>query len=252
MKVKSCYEYDYNVTSVKQYGDNIYRVCTMAACRNSGYESPLKAYTKKNTVNEHKLSNNVVRARTTVKEYALCNKWSYFVTLTISPEKYDRMNLKAYYTDLSTFIHNLNRRRPVEQKIKYVLIPELHKDGAWHMHGLIQGLSEKDLSINKNGYFTWEKYNKRFGFMSLDTVQDIDRLANYILKYLTKDVEKSVTELGAHLYYASKGLERAELLYRGKAELHCDYDYEHPDGYCRIKTFDNRKENMMDYLEILE
>ena len=133
-----------------------------------------------------------------------------------------------------------------------MFVPELHKDGAWHMHGMIYGLSNDDLTLNDNGYYTWQKYNDKFGFMSIDKVQDIDRLSSYILKYITKDVEKSVSELGAHLYYASKGLAKAELVYRGHAYLHCDYDYEHPDGYCKIKTFDTRKDNMMDYLELLE
>lgn len=247
------HEYDYNVTTVKQYNDNIYRVCTMPVCRNSGFEIEKDTkYTKKNTVNNNKLSNNIVRSRTTVQEYALCNPWTYFVTLTIDEKKYDRFNLKRYYSDFAEFIHNFNRRRTKENKVKYIFVPELHKNGAWHMHGMIYGLCPDDLTINQNGYFTWKKYNDKFGFMSIDKIQDIDRLSSYILKYITKDVEKSVSELGAHLYYASKGLVKAELVYRGQALLHCDYDYEHPDGYCKIKTFDTRKDNMMEYLELLE
>lgn len=247
------HEYDFNVTTVKQYSDNIYRVCTMPVCRNSGLEFDKDSkYTKKNTVNTDKLSNNIARSRTTVQEYTLCNPWTYFVTLTIDAKKYDRYNLKKYYKDFSEFIHNFNRRRNAEQKVKYVFVPELHKDGAWHMHGMIYGLNNDDLTLNDNGYYTWQKYNDKFGFMSIDKVQDIDRLSSYILKYITKDVEKSVSELGAHLYYASKGLAKAELVYRGHAYLHCEYDYEHPDGYCKIKTFDTRKDNMMDYLELLE
>lgn len=247
------HEYDFNVTTVKQYSDNIYRVCTMPVCRNSGFELEKDTkYTKKNTVNNNKLLNNIARSRTIVQEYALCNPWSYFVTLTIDPKKYDRYNLKKYYKDFSEFIHNFNRRRDAEHKVKYVFVPELHQDGAWHMHGMIYGLCNDDLTMNSNGYYTWQKYNDKFGFMSIDNVQNIDRLSSYILKYITKDVEKSVSELGAHLYYASKGLAKAQLVYRGQALLHCDYDYEHPDGYCKIKTFDTRTDNIMDYLELLE
>ena len=70
-------------------------------------------------------------------------------------------------------------------------------------------------------------------------------------KYMTKDMSKSVGELGAHMYYASNGLKTAKLLYKGNACLHCEWDWEHPDGYCKIKTFDTRNEDIEEFLEVL-
>ena len=61
-------------------------------------------------------------------------------------------------------------------------------------------------------------------------------------------MDSAVSELGAHLYYVSKGLDRPDLLFRGRAQLTCEWDYEHPDHYCRIKTFDSRFENYEDYI----
>ena len=245
--------YDFDVTTVKQYNDYLYRVCTMGSVRKIGIEVDKQLnYSPKNSVNDSKLSNNISRARTTVQEYTLCNPWSYFVTLTIDPQKYDRYNLKEFHSAFAKFLHNTNRRRAKENKIKYLLIPELHQDGAWHMHGVLYGLLPSDLKKNKNGYLTWQKYNDRFGFMSIDAIKDVERVSSYILKYINKDMEKSVIELGAHLYYSSKGLNKAETVFRGHAYLHCPYDYEHPDGYCKIKTFDTRKDNIMNYLELME
>lgn len=244
-------QYDYDVTIVKQYGDYKLKVTNLSTCRIAGLEPDVvKAYSKKNSVNDQKLSNNVLRAKGRVNELALCNPWDYFVTLTIDKSNYNRYDLKAYYSDFSEFIHNLNRRRPFERKIKYLLIPEMHKDGAWHMHGLFHGLYPDDLYTNANGYLSWEKYDRRFGYISLDSVRDKDKVSSYIVKYLTKDVDKNVTEAGCHLYYASKGLNSAELLYRGKAELLCPWDYEHPDGYCKIKMFDVRTDNYTEYLKL--
>lgn len=241
--------YEDDITIVKQLGDFL-KIVNVSSCRIAGLELDIE-YTKKNTVNTVKLSNNIIRAKSRVLELALCNDWEYFVTFTINPDKYDRYNLKTYYRDLSEFLHNFNRRRLPDIKVKYILIPEMHKDGAWHMHGLLQGLQSSDLYINDNGYLGWQEYEHRFGFISLGKVKDNDRVAFYITKYITKEMDKTVSELGCHLYYSSKGLQSAEQLYRGKARLHCNWDYEHPDGYCRVKTFDLKTDNYTDYLELL-
>ena len=247
--------YNFNEMIVKQLGEDKLKVVQLSACRMSGYEldNPKeKQYQPKNSVNEFKLDNNIVRAKTKVNELALCNPWTYFITLTLDQNKYDRYNLNTFKKDLSEFIHNINRRRSEDNKIKYILIPEMHKDGAWHMHGLFQGLSENDLYLNSNGYRSWKAYENKFGYISIDTIKDKNKVSNYITKYITKDMNKNVTELGGHMYYASKGLNTAEVLYRGKGELTCPWDYIHPEGYCRIKMFDLNTDNYTDYLKLGE
>ena len=240
--------YEENVTIVKQYGDYKLKVVNLSCCRIAGLESD--APKKKNSVNAQKLSNNVIRAKTKVQELAICNDWDLFVTLTLDASKYDRYNLRVWQKDLHDFLHNFNRRRSPEAKVKYLLIPEMHKDGAWHMHGLFYGLQSSDLYIYANGLLGWKDYEKRFGYLSFSKVKDKDRVSSYIVKYLTKDVDKNVSELGYHLYYASKGLHKAVLLYRGKAELLCPWDYEHPDHYFRVKTFDLRMDDYTEYLKL--
>lgn len=247
--------YEHNVMIVKQLGEDKLKVVMLSSCRMSGYElenSKEVNYQPKNSVNDEKLANNISRAKTKVNELALCNPWSYFVTLTIDQNKYDRYNLKTYHKDLSEFLHNYNRRRLADNKIKYILIPEMHKDGAWHMHGLIQGLTDADLYINSNGYRGWKAYEDKFGFISIDSVKDKNKVSSYITKYITKDMNKNVRELGGHMYYSSKGLQTAEELYRGKGELLCPWDYEQPDGYCKVKMFDLNTDNYTDYLKLGE
>ena len=75
-------------------------------------------------------------------------------------------------------------------------------------------------------------------------------MSSYITKYISKELGHISMELGCHLYYASNGLNVAEELYRGKAELLCDWDYEHPDGYIKVKTFDLDTDNYTDYLKL--
>lgn len=235
--------YEHDVLIVKRLG-TIDKMVYCNSVRKAGYEerNPAKS---KCTVNSHKLACNIIRAKNTVIEYALCNNWDYFVTLTLNKENYDRYDLNTFKSDLSTFLNNYNRNG---RSVKYLLIPEMHKDGAWHMHGLLSGIAPKDLYKNKNGYLSWKQYDKKFGFISLSPIRDIAKCASYVSKYISKDLQDSIKELNAHLYYASKGLKRAERLYQGHATLLTEYDWESPDGLYKVKTIDNRKENYMEYL----
>lgn len=242
--------YDSNVFCVKKYGQNTVKIIQMESCRKSGFEE-ITTTTKKGTKNTEKLSNNITRAKTNIREYALCNDWDFWCTFTINPQKYDRYHLDEYIKHFTKFIQNYNRRR--EEHIKYLFIPERHKDGAWHIHGFISGIEEKDIYTNKYGYFTWKQYEEKFGFISMTKLdKDIDKLASYCLKYMSKDLEKSVQDLNAHLYYCSKGLKKAEVLYKGHAILHSDWDWIHPEGFCKIKTIDLRGVDLSEILEITD
>lgn len=244
--------YERDVFTIKQFGEHTVRIAYCCTLRKSGWEENVPR-PKKGTVNTEKLTNNLSRAKATVKELAICNSWDFWCTFTIDPAKYDRHNLDNYFRDFAKFLNNYNSYNcPSEHKVKYLLVPEQHKDGAWHLHGFIKGIKPKDLIINDNGYLTWKQYNKKFGFISMDKIRNMDKCSSYILKYMTKDTDKNVTDLHRHLYYASQGLERSVELYRGKAQYNGSWDWEHPDGYCKVKTLDVRKDNISDYMEIIQ
>lgn len=252
-----CYNnYASNVCTVKQYGDHILKVTELATMRIPGLEleNPKeKNYAPKNTVNDDKLDCNLSRARSTIRELILCNSWDYFCTLTLCKEKYNRYDLNTFQHELSAFLHNYNRRCTENEKVRYLLIPEMHKDGAWHMHGFLTGIRPSDIYLNDKGYLGWRSYENRFGFINFSKIIDSDKTASYATKYITKDSAKNVSALGAHLYYASKGLKRSVELHRGRIQLHnCDWDYIHPDGFCRTKTFDMRYSDYDSCIEVLE
>jgi hypothetical protein len=243
--------YRHDVYTIKQYGEHTVKIAYCSTMRESGWEDDRK-HKAKCSVNDDKLPNNLARAKNTVREYALCNPWDWWCTFTIDKEKQDRYDLDLIMHSFGEWIHNYNRRCPDEHKVKYVVVPEKHKDGAWHFHGFIRGIRPSDLYVNEHGYMCWKQYEKKFGYISMSKIQDLDKASSYVLKYMTKDTEKNVTELNRHLYYSSKGLEKATELYRGKAEFVGDWDWEHPDGYCKIKNLDVRKDNLHDYIEVLE
>ena len=105
------------VVNIKKYGDK-YKVTWCKSVRKKGYEKYLRdeydgliqspfdgswvsvsevsdfiPESNNKLVSDVKLSNNISRAKSKVFEYAYCNHWDYFITLTISPDKYDRYDL---------------------------------------------------------------------------------------------------------------------------------------------------------------
>ena len=71
------------------------------------------------------------RAAAKVREIALCTEFKYFVTLTLDAARVDRYDISAIMRKVSAWLDNNVRRHG----LAYVLVPELHKDGAVHFHG---------------------------------------------------------------------------------------------------------------------
>ncbi len=210
-------KYLYNYYNIKKYHDSYYRLTVFkVAIKNPGFEEEYKEckYKKNKIESEGKLDNNIIRARSKVFEYALCNEFDYFVTLTLDPKKYNRYDLDGFIKDLGQFIRNYRRVHGLD--IQYLLIPERHSDGAWHMHGLMKGIPEEHLHINGNGYLDWKAYKDRFGWISLDKVRNKEAVSKYITKYITKEqFGKSMNEKHKKLYYVTRGLKQAEVIEKG-------------------------------------
>lgn len=223
---KSTSLYDYNVAFLKEYREGVYKVQRLKCVRKQGVSN--SNYSAKNSVNENKLDCNLRRAKNTIKELVMCNEWEYFATLTLDKTKYDRYDLKKYIKDLSQYVRDLRKKG---NDIKYLLIPERHKDGAWHIHGFFAGLNQEELkefslseklpSYIKNSIkqgkklWNWVGYSRKFGFNELEEIRDIDKVSSYVTKYITKDLSDTVSELGAKTYYCSRGLKRAKTIKRG-------------------------------------
>lgn len=206
---QSLYVHDY--VNLKRFNESMYKLTYFKTpVRQPGYEIKVK---KARGSGESKLDNNLSRAKNKVLEYALCNDFEYFVTLTIDKNKYDRFNLKQYYKDFGVFLQNYNRLHKC--KVEYIFIPEHHQDGAWHMHGLVKGIPKEHLIKNEHGYLDWNYYRDRFGYISLDKVRSKVRVSKYITKYINKDMATSIRELNAKSYYNSKGLKTAVEVKRG-------------------------------------
>ena len=183
--------------------------------------------------NDCKLDNSLSRTKSMVLELALCNPWDWFVTLTLDATKFDRYDLPQWRKSFAQWVRNYNRLHNTH--IAYLLLPERHKDGAWHMHGLLSGLPDSDLIVNDHGYMDWPAYARKYGYISMGKVRDRERTAKYMTKYVTKDMSDRAGELHAHLYYASQGLRRAEVLHAGYAVFSDGFapDYRNDYMFCK-------------------
>ena len=91
--------------------------------------------------------------------------------------------------------------------------------------------------------YTWDAYARHFGFADIEPIDNHEAASNYILKYITKDTTRSITKLNSHIYYASKQLESAKVMYRdilNRELMNPDYK----NDYCTVKWFDDLEEPM--------
>lgn len=87
---------------------------------------------------------SIQRARSMLEQYAYCNPWTYFVTLTLSPEKGDRGDLATFKAHFKRLCSDV--KRATGESVSFVIVPELHADcKSWHMHALMN-IPDKELT----------------------------------------------------------------------------------------------------------
>lgn len=222
---------------IYSYTDSIYKVVH--------FKSPRSIYCfevdrSRKGESTTKFDSSISRARKNVLELALCNDWKWFATFTLDKEKYDRYDLDKYFKDFSQWIRD--QRKYYGCDIRYLLVPEQHADGAWHIHGLLSDIPDLvsfkslwDSGLNvpwklvEGGYYNWSRYVDKFGNCSLGAINDPVAVSFYIVKYISKSfVDDSGNRVGKHLYFCSKGLNRSSV----HGEVY-EYKVSELDAFCR-------------------
>ena len=174
-------------------------------------------------INDEKLKNNLVRARTNITELALSNDFKYFFTLTFKTT-YDRYNLDKLRNQFKYIVSLI--RKDCNCNLIYLIVPEQHKSGAWHFHGFFNGDIEKDLYINENGYLS-SRHLDSLGYQNFQVIQNKVRISNYVTKYISKQLGKNI-KANCHTYFHSLGLKKSE----------CVDDFIYDNEFFNIKFFD--------------
>lgn len=171
-----------------------------------GIRAPLPNPDSEPSTEKEKLITAVSRARSAIFDLALGNSWTYFITLTFDKRKvgdrYDYLNVCRH---MDTFTKFLRRH-----DCQWLMIPEYHKDKAYHFHGLVQGhLDMKFREKNERGIDCYSIAGYHKGRSDISYIRDQGRVSSYITKYITKEGLSCVPR-SAKKYWASRGLLRPE------------------------------------------
>lgn len=148
------------------------------------------------------------RTKNKVYQLARGNEWKWFVTFTFGPTKTDRYSWEETSGKLRNYLWYMAKQHTdLGLDLRYIVVPEMHKDGAWHFHGIFGGCKNSILKITTflpdKGFWLVDSW--RWGFSSATEVKDDLSVSNYITKYFTKDMV-SVTKCKKR-YWASRNLE---------------------------------------------
>lgn len=165
------------------------------------------------------MARSMRRARAQLRRLALANRFDYFVTLTLDPEKIDRYDGAAVVKALGQWCDNMVRRHG----LRYILVPERHKDGAFHFHGFMagEGLKAVDSGVKWDGRPVYNLPQWTLGFTTAQQLYGTYSAAvGYCCKYIGK--QQGERPLG-RWYYSGGALAKPEKTYaaldfRGLAE----------------------------------
>lgn len=184
------------------------------------------------------------RAKRKVYDYIMANPdLCYFVTLTLNGEKFSRYDTQEACKRLNKYLANRVQRNG----LKYVFVPELHKDGAIHFHGLINEAVEMCTSgtyIPPSGGKPLKAETLRKKRIPLAECQEVynipdweygfttamhiygerGKTGSYVAKYITKQENSDFRKICGRYYYSSRNL--SEPIYQYSNE-----DFEAFEGF---------------------
>lgn len=224
---------------IKVYPDGTLRgsVADKPIYRERGYEradkwGPESSRSAKRDKAAEDLERSRRRARAAVYDIAASNDMPIFVTLTLDAARVDRYDMAEITKKLKVWLNNQVQRRG----LKYVLVPEHHKDGAIHFHGLFSD----SLELTDSGTLKMVGQRPRMPRSAAQRREWVDagaetcynipsytlgyttafrltgersKALGYVCKYIGKDAEK----LGGRWYLSGGALARPEVRW-------CDVD----------------------------
>ena len=153
---------------------------------------------------------NINRSKFECQRLIKCNakNWQTFITLTFEDNIQD---ISYAYEEYKKFIYKIKR---IFKDFMCLCVPEFQKRGAVHYHLLT------NIDINNNKLVYFQEDNKKFshikywnnGFNNVENVSgNMQKIINYISKYMTKDIDDRL--FSHHRYYYTRNLKRPTVNY---------------------------------------
>ena len=150
------------------------------------------------------------RTKQKIHEYSRCVRWEKFITITFNSEKINRYDYGECSKTVRQWLHNQRRNAP---DLQYLLVPELHQDGAIHFHGLLANTGKikfKDSEKRtKSGNVIYNMSSWIYGFTTATDVSNTHSVSKYIGKYITKEL--CATTSGQQRYFVSQNMPTPEV-----------------------------------------
>lgn len=175
---------------------------------------------------------SIRRAKANLRKLCRANRFGYFVTFTLDPEKVDRYNDASVLRKLNNWLRNAAAR----EGLAYVLVPERHQDGAIHFHGLINEALEvvdsgtiipaaggrpvkprsdrkREALLAAGGHIVYNLPQWRYGFTTaIRLYGSYDAAVGYVTKYIGKAMGSHTTlqeaKIGGRWVYSGGPLKR--------------------------------------------
>jgi len=201
-----------NVVKIYPNLVRLYKYKTPTKIRSKGWERtdgiPETTKSSNPKTTPQSFQKSIQRTKTRITDYVLANKFDLFVTFTFATDRQDQQKVK---TKLSTWLKSQQKRHG---KFQYLLIPEFHKDGkSIHFHGLFSnykgGLSDSN-KRTKTGQTIYNISSYRKGFTTAIYLTNQEIVANYVRKYITKDMP---IQKNQRRYWVSKDLLKPEVFH---------------------------------------
>lgn len=166
---------------------------------------------------EKSIRQSMSRTKEKIFGYVMANNFEYWATQTFNFKKVDRYDLDEIVKRYNQKLYNLKKRN--YPALKWLIVPENHKDGAWHLHMFISGIPQDKIVYSGYNYFNKKKRFFRkvynwvdtidYGFNDYIYIGDIDdieryKIALYMTKYITKDL--ATIRFNKKMFWSSKGL----------------------------------------------
>lgn len=159
------------------------------------------------------------RTKRKIKYYCQSNDFNLFWTLTLDDAKVNARNYTYSRQKLQAW---LKYQREKYGKFDYLFVPELHKSGRIHFHGVTGKLSpplvearypKSNRLIKKKGIQIYNAENWVNGFSTVSKIQSREKSASYITKYITKELIAMPSAFHQPRYFVSRGLKQPEIYY---------------------------------------
>lgn len=209
--------YAYNLT-LKKYSDNLVKAKKVSfACIKGFYKDNQHNGSMTDEELEEKSRKYLKQVKTNIIDLAYNNKdkFEYFITLTFSDQE-----IGEYSHDraVELLVKWINNQKHQNKNMSYILVPEFHKSGRLHFHGLVGNVPKwklkkainaktgKSMKVNNTQIYNLDNY--KLGFTTISKIKDKEKVTNYISKYATKEL---ITLKSKKRYWYSRDLKKPKI-----------------------------------------